>query len=137
MLEKKIQGQFQSYGSDIWTHIGKQKASQQGQEQYQWIYLHNFKCNLFIQKQILKIHIVIYILKIHSLATSLGTTGLDSFLPSELIFQGINSTRFWKQSLGSLVNIDMTALWSCCRCVGCTSMMRILVPPHPKGALLD
>ncbi len=31
----------------------------------------------------------------------------------------------------------MIASRSCCIFVGCTSMMRISVPPHPKGALLD
>ena len=42
-----------------------------------------------------------------------------------LILRGILSTRCWKHSSEVLVHIDMTASHSCCRCVGCTSMMPI------------
>ncbi len=42
-----------------------------------------------------------------------------------LILCGIDSTRFWKHSSEILVHIDMIASRSCCRFVGCTSMMWI------------
>jgi len=42
-----------------------------------------------------------------------------------LILCGIDSTRCWKHSSEILVHIDMIASRSCCRFVGCTSMMRI------------
>ncbi len=41
-----------------------------------------------------------------------------------LILHGIDSTRCWKHSSEILVHIDMIASRSCCRFVGCTSMMR-------------
>ncbi len=66
---------------------------------------------------------------IHSLATLLGTlvsTGLDTFVfRSVLILRGMDSTRCWKHSSEMLVHIDMIASHSCCRFVGCTSMMWI------------
>ncbi len=49
----------------------------------------------------------------------------------------IRATRCWKQSSEILVHIDFIASRSCCRFVGCTSWCESLVPPHPKGALLD
>ncbi len=42
-----------------------------------------------------------------------------------LILCGIDSTRCWKHSSELLVHIDMIASRSCCRFVGCTSMMWI------------
>ncbi len=42
-----------------------------------------------------------------------------------LILRGIDSTRCWKHSSEILVHIDMIASRSCCRFVGCTSMMWI------------
>ncbi len=42
-----------------------------------------------------------------------------------LILRGIDSTSCWKHSSEILVYIDMIASRSCCRFVGCTSMMRI------------
>ncbi len=41
------------------------------------------------------------------------------------ILHDIDSTRCWKYSSEILVLIDMMASRSCCRFVGCTSMMRI------------
>ncbi len=42
-----------------------------------------------------------------------------------LILYGIDSSRCWKHSLEILVHIDMISSHSCCRIVGCTSMMQI------------
>ncbi len=42
-----------------------------------------------------------------------------------LIIHGIDSTRCWKHSSEILVHINMIASHSCCRFVGCTSVMRI------------
>ncbi len=42
-----------------------------------------------------------------------------------LILRGIDSTRCWKHSSMMLVNIDTIASCSCCRFVGCTSIMWI------------
>ncbi len=42
-----------------------------------------------------------------------------------LILRGTDSTRFGKHSSEILVHIDMIASRSCCRFVGCTSMMRM------------
>ncbi len=79
--------------------------------------------------------------KIHSLATLLGTPCMYRVGPpfafrTALILCGIDSTMFWKHSSEILVHIDMIASRSCCRFVGCTSMMQISCSPHPKGALL-
>ncbi len=66
----------------------------------------------------------------HSLATLLGTPCKYRVRPpfafrTALILCGIDSTRCWKHSSEILVHIDMIASRSCCRFVGCTSMMRI------------
>ncbi len=42
-----------------------------------------------------------------------------------LILRGIDSTKCWKRFSEILVHIDMIASHSCCRFVGCTSMMWI------------
>ncbi len=68
--------------------------------------------------------------KIHSLATLLGTPCMYRVGPAfafrtALILHCIDSTRFWKHSSEILVHIDMITSRSCCRFVGCTSMMRI------------
>ncbi len=47
------------------------------------------------------------------------------FLQNCLNLRGIDSTRCWKHCSEILVHIDMIASHSCCRFVGCTSMMRI------------
>ncbi len=65
---------------------------------------------------------------IHSLATLLGTpchTRLDPPFAFRTAFNfcGIDSTRCWKYSSEILVHIYMIASHSCCRFVGCTSMM--------------
>ncbi len=76
-------------------------------------------------------HIYIYIyIYIHSLATLLGTpclyrVGSSFALRTALILRGIDSTRCWKHSSEILVHIVMIASHSCCRFVGCTSMMWI------------
>jgi len=59
-------------------------------------------------------------LKLHPPATLSGTAArkrLDPLLPSE--------PRCWKHSSQVLVHVDMTASRSCCRSVGCTSMMQV------------
>ncbi len=66
----------------------------------------------------------------HSLATLLDTPCLYRVGPTfsfrtALILRGIDSTRYWKHSSEILVHIDIIASSSCCRFVGCTSMMRI------------
>ncbi len=72
----------------------------------------------------------VYYIYIHSLATLLGTRCQYRFGPpfafrTTLILHGIDSTRCWKHSSEFLVHIDMIASRSCCRFVGCTSMMQI------------
>ncbi len=67
---------------------------------------------------------------IHSLATLLGTPclywiGLPFAFRTASFLCCIDSTRCWKFSSEILVHIDMIASRSCCRFVGCTSMMRI------------
>ncbi len=67
---------------------------------------------------------------IHSLATLLGTPckywiGPPFAFWTASIIRGIDSTRFCKHSSEILVHVDMIASRSCCRFVGCTSMMRI------------
>ncbi len=67
---------------------------------------------------------------IHSLATLLGTPckywiGPPFASRTALIIRGIDSTRCWKHSSEILVHIDMMVSCSCCRFVGCSSMMRI------------
>ncbi len=63
---------------------------------------------------------------IHKLPTLLYTLlGPPFAFRTALILCGIDSTRCWKHSSEILVHIDMIASRSCCRFVGCTSMMRI------------
>ncbi len=81
----------------------------------------------------LYIYIYIYIhthTHTHTLATLLWTpcqyrVGPPFFFRTALILCGIDSTRCWKHSSEILVHIDMIASHSCCRFLGCTSMMRI------------
>ncbi len=68
--------------------------------------------------------------KIHSLATLLGTPCMYRVGPpfafrTALILCGIDSTMLWKHSSEILVHIDMITSRSCCRFVGCTSIIRI------------
>ncbi len=70
---------------------------------------------------------------IHSLATLLGTpcwyrVGPPFSFRTALIIHVIDSTRCWKHSSEILVYIVMIASSSCCRFVGCTSMMQISRP---------
>ncbi len=65
-----------------------------------------------------------------SLATLLGTpceyrVGPPFAFRTALILRGVDSTRCWKHSSEILVHIVMIASHSCCRFVGCTSMMWI------------
>ncbi len=56
----------------------------------------------------------------------LGTPGWTPFaFWTALILCGIDSTRCWKLSSEILVHIDLIASRSCCRFIGCTSMMWI------------
>ncbi len=59
---------------------------------------------------------------VHLASTRVGS--LFAF-KNALILRGIVSTRCWKRSSDILVHIDMIVSHSCCRFVGCTSMMWI------------
>ncbi len=68
----------------------------------------------------------IYTLTGHFIRYSLLVPGWTPFaFRTALILHGIDSTRCWKNSSEILVHIDMIASHSCCRFVGCTSMMWI------------
>ncbi len=67
-----------------------------------------------------------YTLTGHFIRYTLLVPGWTPFaFKTALILRGIDSTRCWKHSSDILVHIDMIASHSCCRFVGCTSMMRI------------
>ncbi len=62
----------------------------------------------------------------HFIRYTLLVPGWTPFcLQNCLIIRGIDSTRSWKHSSEILVHIDMIASHSCCRFVGCRSMMWI------------
>ncbi len=61
----------------------------------------------------------------HFIRYTLLVSGWTPFCLQNLIIRGIDSTRCWKHSSEILVHIDMIASRSCCRFVGCTSMMWI------------
>ncbi len=62
----------------------------------------------------------------HFIRYTLLVLGWTPFcLQNCLIIRGIDSTRCWKHSSKILVHIDMISSRSCCRFVGCTSMIRI------------
>ncbi len=70
--------------------------------------------------------IYIYTLIGHFIRYTFLVPGWTPFcLQNCLNYFGIDSTRCWKHSSEILVYIDMIASRSCCRFVGCTSMMRI------------
>ncbi len=67
---------------------------------------------------------------LHSLATLFGTpcqywVGPTFAFRTAVILHGRDLTRCWKHSSEILVHFDMIASRSCCRFVGCTSMMWI------------
>ncbi len=67
---------------------------------------------------------------LHSLATLFGTpcqywVGPTFAFRTAVILRGRDLTRCWKHSSEILVHFDMIASRSCCRFVGCTSMMWI------------
>ncbi len=67
-----------------------------------------------------------YTLTGHFIRYTFLVPGWPSFaFRTALILHGIDSTKFCKHSLEILVHIDMIASRSCCRFVGCTSMMWI------------
>ncbi len=57
--------------------------------------------------------------------TLLDPVGPTFAFRSALILHGIDSTRCWKHSSDILVHIDMIVSRSCCRFVGCRSMIQI------------
>ncbi len=86
---------------------------------------------IYIYIYILTDHFIRYTyIYTHSLATLSGKlceyrVGPPFVFRTALILCGIDLTRCWKHSSEILVLIDMIASRSCCRFVGCTSMMRI------------
>ncbi len=67
-----------------------------------------------------------YTLTGHFIGYTLLVLGWTHFcLQNCLILGGIDSTSVWKHSSEILVHIDMIVSHSCCRFVGCTSMMWI------------
>ncbi len=88
---------------------------------YIYIYIYIYTYSIYIY-----IYIYIYILNGHFIRhTLLVPVGPNFAFRTVLILRGIDSTRFWKLYSEILVYIDMIASRSCCRFVGCTSMMRI------------
>ncbi len=72
------------------------------------------------------IHILLsYALTGHFIRYTLLVLGPPFAFRTALIIRGIDSTRCWKHFSEILVHIDTIASHSCCRFVGCTSMMRI------------
>ncbi len=97
-----------------------------------WYFFHKRNGKMFTKwlRAVLEIMFMWSCTYIHSLATFLGTpclyrVGSSFSFRTALILRGIDSTRCWKHSSEILVYIDMIASRSCCRFVGCTSMMWI------------
>ncbi len=67
----------------------------------------------------------LYTLTGHCIRYTFLVPGWTRFFLQNLILRGIDSTRCWKHSSEILVHIVMIASRSCCRFVGCTSMMWI------------
>ncbi len=91
---------------------------------YLYVYINTHTC-MYMFKKYLHIYIL-YTLTGHFIRyTLLVPVGPPFAIKTALILRGIDSTRCWKHSSEILVYIDMIASHSCCRFVGCTSMMRI------------
>ncbi len=66
-----------------------------------------------------------YTLTGHLIRFIFASTGLAPFCLQNCLNYFLDSTRCWKHSSEMLVYIDTIASHSCCRFVGCTSMMQI------------
>ncbi len=71
------------------------------------------------------VRVEVYTLTGHFIRYTLLVPGWTPFAFRTALILDIDSTRCWKHSSEILVHIDMIASRSCCRFVGCTSMMRI------------
>ncbi len=67
--------------------------------------------------------VYIFTLTGHFIRYTLLGVGPPFEFSTALILCGIDSTRCWKHSSEILVHIDMIASRSCCRFVGCTSLI--------------